>query len=1802
MALFPNTLRFPEHSQSQDVTSGQSATGTEAAPVVPASSESDTTSSQSKLQKESFLQLIHDQLQFLVTESQDSFSDSSSKLEIAQIPAHLYDLTKPLDPICFVEEKADEGKQYGAVKLSLDSLHEVLSQGYLHLDIDEFSFKPTTLRKCTDDELQERLAFCRDLSMLQRKLHTISKGEAESLQLGTVPVVPTESSELPLDTMPTELGIVPKAELENISFEPVEPGVKQESLSVLAASNDLDVAAHDDHLNDTHTAANNSEEQKLSEQLKQESPNPTSDFAQIPPVWEGIPKINGQSIDLYLLYHLVLDRQGYKAVVSKRLWGEIALELKISDLTGENLASLEQLYCKILYPLEQIQTSHSKTEEPESNLLDDNLTPSSKRRKLEAKASIPTSFQEYKRSARAKASKGILLNSPHLFKSKRPLPVSTSQAPNGTSKGTDETTYTTTLEAQLENYLNWLATYMATFDDALSSESPSDVFCSLRKIIDQDSRTRNTILRSIEHIASLSSESPKISTSELERFLWSNFAELSHHSDFGNKGRMIPFSQNSIGSLRTNDSFITSKSKVHKLGNSNGSHGPTQSRTLEHDMAQSSIHPFNLHNLPFLPDSLLAALSDTDLDSAHLTSVSLDVATTLSIENWNCADHFTQVCHWHVAGAWKRWYFIPELEFEKMEALILGPSGVNARTDSTEISQENINELAKDSQSIVLQEDILTNVLGNCPYEIPTVRLPLEQAKFQGIIDSKMQNISHELNHNVLLTPEVLQKHGIRYTTTIQKPGEVIYQYPKTFSCSISYGVSIAERVGFASKLWLKYGLEAQNWLAKQSLLPNFLVFKQFFNIAQQLDSSHHSALHLSPAVYSEVLPLFTTMVDEELELRQSVKKRFKAREITLEDKESDVLSDVDFQPLFPTKVLIKSSANTNIIMSLQNLQLYLDLKGLGEKLPEILSQQDVKVELHLFCSDEKLRTFRRLLQEYSIDYKAWQRKYNETITSEEDMTLRTYKSLLAEGQKISAAILGISKTYVKFTSNKSASETLLKIEEFRNQLSDLQDFIDESNEIVEQCQAILALKHQQRIRNGAAEQPAQESKDTGASLTLLVELCNRIPKLNFFAPEFEQVFEYRNEIESFDRACRQLLGQESVSMADVKDMVSLGASFGMKIPSLEFLNRVKDRLEWIQTYETIISGGDPFIGKKDIFLLLDLEKFRDTGLECLSSADVQKLKNIDEYVAKGHALDKSVQEFINLFYVINDVDLQKLDEIMADMEERVKLSGKERLFVHLETYLKLLDLKSHESKIQFLQSFNSQKHNLHDVKQMLSELLSIDLGVRTNVIRGAIAASEDWVNLAAAFLQMIKVRKLNSSTPSNLKQAAQPKLVAKIRSLIEDCRITFTDLSVDSVEKSSPYAFYKGSESSLEAPFTVRYCLCRDFEEGDMIECDRCHEWFHFGCVSHLSQISDSEDAKYTCPACIILENYKLTHLPSMFPDRIPELQLLRLIIDGERLHVTPVVELELLKELAEQLSIFKSWAFGATQQMVGIDAVIADQLMLRKIVGAPVTIEPLVEQCLHKVATTVGAVPTHQVPTYNEPRATGNDQIDPEMSSLGVTAETPIITSPPKLPTQALPVSEPTSVVDTQANVSSPHPPVPREIPVSQPSEVRTEDNKATAVGVASTREHDEDITVSEESTMETTHHDQTEQETPIPSTTNLLPASLENVQDSSIEASVPGQVPEKKEHIDPDPIRIKSAESRALSAQAEPIVPIEEGPVVLSNQPMQSNTSHETGATELKEHEQVLGSSKQFIDNISAPATEEPGSQVTPSTTDK
>lgn len=1504
-----------------------------------------------------------------------------------EIPVFQYDHATMSDPILFAELMKETGQRYGAIKIIMPESFNTMARTNFQVNPDLFQFKTNRiLANPKENEILTRLRFYNELI----GFHILQRAEA------------------------------PEVAVKTEEEAPVEGPQKEETLQ---------------------------SKEELSDSQPKETKAEEKQKTKLPLFLQKLPMMDKRPLDLFDLFRLVVMRGGYNEVINRKLWAQIGRELGYKGkITSSLSSSLKLSYAKILYPLETFLGQRCAEVAGLADRPGDGEPPAKKLKVDPLAPLLLGSAKEYRRSVKAKASKGILLNQPHLIDVKPPL-VFSSNSENGSAQGETKANKNTTScsltpAAQINSYLKWISTNAANLQDATRHEpnGKSASIYSLRQFIEKDCKFQEVLISSNPAIFGINSErqmstpmhnlpnhltgfqiseeSSPISPQALEDIYWQRVCHEGVDDILDGlkieNGFSLPHLANSSGFLRIGDDFTnyklqlntsnqqsvsfsgseSTKSQEHISTASSKSGTPTPADTpvsssrpsFNGDTSTSSSHsealilncqpyisrtignslaPFNLHNIPTLPNSLLGALSAHDVNNNDMYNSRLNVGMTFSSENWHSEDHFLQRCSYHFFGRSKRWYFIPELDFLKFEELLReintkrdSKVNLNSQSESWQIG-ELLKFLSTEDESLNFEYECLLNSLENMVNPYPEVRAFINDPEFQKIIDfQKSKRDSIYYNQEYFINPEMLHSRGIRFTTTLQKPGEIILQYPKSYSLSISLGLNITEDVNFASKGWLDYALEGEEWLKKQGILPNISLFKLLVNIASLYENNCGS---FDSDVYTKALECYDKLLEKELELRNKVRTRVKMKEVVIEERsisDADGIADDNLQNLFPSKILINNTKDgEQFSMSLESFLQYSDAlevqkrENQEQNLPDFISSTSHKIELHLFLSDDRLKNYQRVLSGYSIEFDEWVTTYETVMKDEEEVPFKTYKNLLGDGQKILAALSSAHPRFKRFVSNGSRGAQDLEREEkmkvFKEYVENLDHFVTHCNDIIEECQAVLSLKHQQRIR-GASENIVPQEQDKQGKLSTLLDLANKIPKLNFYAVEFDQVLEFKNEIQNFDRACRNLISKPNVQQSELNDMINLGTSFGIKLPILDFLVRLRDREVWIKTFNILFEGGDPFAGKKEVYSLSHLQQFHNDGLRVLSAKDVDHLQQVDAWLKEGNLYDEKVNAYISNHKQLNKINLAELDNLIIDMEERAKEIKEKRLFVFMESYHKLVDIKAQAPLVKFLQKYQTTKPSLFAAKQMMADLEKSKYDYDDSEIKADLDKSLNWLGNLWTALKKVKAsfgsRAKRLFDTQTLKQAVNTELVKKLSTIYTKTATNLAGEEVDPFERSGGYLFLKDIDPVYDEKHPLRYCLCREFEDGIMIECDRCHEWYHIFCVKEKLEIEENDD-NYVCPACLLLDSDSI--LAEFAEEKITDSLIDEFVASGEDLKIKPSSELDELKRLKEQIDEFKKtfsgkvWNSEQTALLVHYEAYI-----FRKVFGAPVLITSIYEK----------------------------------------------------------------------------------------------------------------------------------------------------------------------------------------------------------------------------------------------------------------
>ncbi|XP_072561486.1 protein Jumonji isoform X2 [Paramormyrops kingsleyae] len=111
-----------------------------------------------------------------------------------------------------------------------------------------------------------------------------------------------------------------------------------------------------------------------------------------------------------------------------------------------------------------------------------------------------------------------------------------------------------------------------------------------------------------------------------------------------------------------------------------------------------------------------------------------------------------------------------------------------------------------------------------------------EKAKLDKVVHTLLQANGtpglEMLEKNIMISPEVLSREGIKVHRTVQQSGQFVVSFPGTFVCRVCCGYSVSESVHFATPQWMNLGYEAAKDLKCRRIAKPFSMEKLLYQIA----------------------------------------------------------------------------------------------------------------------------------------------------------------------------------------------------------------------------------------------------------------------------------------------------------------------------------------------------------------------------------------------------------------------------------------------------------------------------------------------------------------------------------------------------------------------------------------------------------------------------------------------------------------------------------------------------------------------------------------------------------------------------------------------------------------------------------------------------------------------------------------------------------------------------------------------------------------------------------------------------------
>lgn len=112
-----------------------------------------------------------------------------------------------------------------------------------------------------------------------------------------------------------------------------------------------------------------------------------------------------------------------------------------------------------------------------------------------------------------------------------------------------------------------------------------------------------------------------------------------------------------------------------------------------------------------------------------------------------------------------------------------------------------------------------------------------EESKLEDVVHTLLQANGtpglQMLESNVMISPEVLCREGIKVHRTVQQSGQFVVCFPGSFVSKVCCGYSVSETVHFATTQWTSMGFETAKEMKRRHIAKPFSMEKLLYQIAQ---------------------------------------------------------------------------------------------------------------------------------------------------------------------------------------------------------------------------------------------------------------------------------------------------------------------------------------------------------------------------------------------------------------------------------------------------------------------------------------------------------------------------------------------------------------------------------------------------------------------------------------------------------------------------------------------------------------------------------------------------------------------------------------------------------------------------------------------------------------------------------------------------------------------------------------------------------------------------------------------------------
>ncbi|KAL8729772.1 MAG: hypothetical protein Q9166_004495 [cf. Caloplaca sp. 2 TL-2023] len=663
-----------------------------------------------------------------------------------------------------------------------------------------------------------------------------------------------------------------------------------------------------------------------------------------------------------------------------------------------------------------------------------------------------------------------------------------------------------------------------------------------------------------------------------------------------------------------------------------------------------------------------------------------------------------------------------------------------------------------------------------------------------------------------LLPPDQLKKAGVNVYALDQRAGQFVITFPQAYHAGFNHGFNFNEAVNFAPHDWEPFGETGVERLQEFRKQPCFS-HDEMLMTASNRDTTIKTAKWLAPALQrlrqremqqrADLLRRHKEVVDHHCKIDEpDVESNFDC-ELGFQIDEKDVPEN-DYQCTFCKAYSYLSRFRCNTTSKVMCL-----LHAGSYDCCEADEEHRLTSSTHSLIyrySDNGLESTVQKVTDRSRMPEAWQEKLDKILEDEPKPSLKVLRSLVSEGERIPYDLPG---------------------------LSDLKAFVNKCNAWVDEATNYITRKQQNRRKNDrvwrksttvkAAE--LEEREKELRKIENVHKLLATAEEISFDCPEITVLMERSKAIADFQRDARTALRNPGLqSTQQFEDMAEVGKSFNVDIPEVEKIDQVVQQMKWTDKAQEL---RGQFQTLEDVAELI--AKAGEIGIPEHS----ELMLYYKDQQAQGELWEAKAKELIS----VEAVHYQQLEALSTQAGalpvSRQTLAAVDAILAkQREAHRQIQDMYDKCRNAEFRS--RPKYKAVRDVLDGLSELNSKPTG--TTDLEKEIKRHEDWMREGKKLF-----RKANA--PLHI-------LMQHMEYVAEHNRHCFDLQDKPRMPVEPASREHTPVDSQEIEPVREVFCMCRQPEAGLMIECTRCHEWYHGKCLK-IARGKVKEDDPYQCPIC---------------------------------------------------------------------------------------------------------------------------------------------------------------------------------------------------------------------------------------------------------------------------------------------------------------------------------------------------------------